>query len=112
MSIKDKFAEDNKLIAEFMGLEIITDGISYFDKEFKSLKNYHESWDCLMPVVETINILDDYRYTVTIVSMDVEIIDNFSRKIVFLSECKWDCDQLLKAVYEAVLEFVKYYNKL
>ncbi len=47
--------ENNKLIAEFMGLELTTDGISdlYYtkDKRLKQIENYHTSWDWLMPVV-------------------------------------------------------------
>lgn len=46
-----KIIESNKLIAKFMGLEIHTDGISWFDSSFVSLKKYHESWDALMPVI-------------------------------------------------------------
>lgn len=49
--------EGNKLIAEFMGLEIITDGISWFDTNYKSLGNYDSSWDLLIPVVEKIESL-------------------------------------------------------
>jgi hypothetical protein len=45
---------DSVLIGEFMGLTIITDGISLFDSDYKALKKYNESWDCLMPVVEKI----------------------------------------------------------
>ena len=48
--------EGNKLIDEFMGLEIITDGISLFDTNYKALEKYNESWDSLMPVVELTGI--------------------------------------------------------
>lgn len=44
--------KNNKAIAKFMGLEIITDGITWFDTNLKSLGKYNKSWDLLMPVVE------------------------------------------------------------
>lgn len=41
----------NILIAEFMGLKIYNDTISFFDSTFKPLKKYHEDWNYLMEVV-------------------------------------------------------------
>lgn len=41
---------DNKVIAAFMELTIITDGISWFDTDYKPLKKYHSDWNDLMPV--------------------------------------------------------------
>ena len=52
--------ENNKLIADFMGLELTTDGISdlYYtkDKRLKQIEKYHTSWDWLMPVLKKINL--------------------------------------------------------
>jgi len=50
--------KDNKLIAEFMGVET-TDGLVFQDNnthEFHPIK-YHTSWDWLMPVIENIDHL-------------------------------------------------------
>ena len=104
--------ENNKLIAEFMGIKT-TNGIVFQDantNEFHTIK-YHESWDWLMPVVEKINLLDDYRYTVYIASMDTRIEDNITGDVVVDIDCKHSIDELIRSVYEAVVEFINQYNK-
>ena len=110
--------EDNKLIAEFMevkfdkgnfynmGYDIFSDGNLYRSHELK----FHLSWDWLMPVVEKINLLDDYRYTVYIASMDTRIEDNITGDVVVDINCKHSIDGLKKSVHEAVVEFIKKYN--
>ena len=50
--------ENNKLIAEFIGLKIQTDGISLFDENFNTLKRYDKDWNSLMQVVEKIEECD------------------------------------------------------
>lgn len=103
--------ENNKLIAEFMGIKT-TNGIVFQDantNEFHTIK-YHESWDWLMPVVEKINLLDDYRYTVYIASMDTRIEDNITGDVVVDIDCKHSIDELIRSVYEAVVEFINQYN--
>lgn len=44
--------EEEKLIAVFMGRTPQTDGISWFDENYKPIK--YKSWEHLMPVVEKI----------------------------------------------------------
>lgn len=126
--------EENKLIAEFMGgilssvpnlinlpqtigesrilcvkgSEDLPNG-TYEVKRIIDLK-YHSSWDWLMPVVEKINLLDDYRYTVYIASMDTRIEDNITGDVVVDINCKHSIDELRKSVYEAVVEFIKNQN--
>ena len=72
---------------------------------------YHISWDWLMPVVEKINLLDDYRYTFLIASMDTQIVDNITNDVIVEVSCKHSVDELIKSVYEAVVEFIKEHNK-
>lgn len=46
--------ETNKLLADFLELEIITDGILFFDTNYKRLANYNSDWNQLMLVIEKI----------------------------------------------------------
>ena len=85
--------KDNKLIAEFMGVET-TDGLVFQDNnthEFHPIK-YHTSWDWLMPVVQKI---EDY------------LADNVG-KVGYFDECLNSND--LEVRYQAVVEFIKTYN--
>ena len=57
---------DNKLIAEFMGLPIVEhDGMWYNPEDTNMKFNYDTSWDWLMPVVEKIEKLEvgDVKWT-------------------------------------------------
>ena len=116
--------KDNKLIADFMGVQYKSDeeylkklkemrehGIGYEQGYMESQLNYHESWDWLMPVVEMINLLDDYRYTFLIASMDTQIVDNITNDVIVEVSCKHSVDELIKSVYEAVVKFIKQLNK-
>ena len=91
--------KENKLIAEFMGMQH-TD-IGWYDNE-ESLKlkdntfdklNFHTSWDWLMPVVEKI---EDY------------LSDNIG-VVGYFDECLSSND--LDTRYQAVVEFIKQLNK-
>lgn len=95
-----KTEKNNKLITDFMN-------VSY---ELHS--NHFDSWDWIMGVVIEINTMEDYRFTVTIGSMDVAIHDNLRNVDIFKSDCDWQCDELFDSVYEAIIAFIKWYNKL
>ncbi len=92
--------ENNKLIAEFMGISI--DGeFAYIEDEGSPLEevmpinklNYHESWAWLMPVVDKI---EDY------------LSDNVG-KVGYFDECL--SSNNLEVRYQAVVEFINEYNK-
>lgn len=102
--------ENNILIAKFMGLTIITDNISYFDTDYKPLKKYDTNWNELMQVVERINLLDDYSYSVTILTMDCHIENSKGVKIIDIN-CINTVDTLINSVYLAVVEFINWYNQ-
>ena len=108
--------KENKLIAEFMGME-------YGDPNDNSVMiqmtpqgnevvpiesmEYHSSWDWLMPVVEEIEGLRDvngnaYRFTIDMCNAQIE-----ETNIEILGG-RFKLD----TTYEAVVEFIKYYNKL
>lgn len=113
--------EGNKLIAEFLQFDYSdapSDGTCNSDESY--LK-YHSSWDCLMPVVEKIEALDDLIVNKVWVSIngnscgmwtyfdpkDVLRIgtENNSFKIKHVSK-----EGKLKATWLAVIAFIEWYN--
>ncbi len=85
---------NNKLIAEFMGVET-TDGLVFQDNnthEFHPIK-YHTSWDWLMPVVEKI--------------LDLSFQDDGDAEDFYNVR---DCMPDINHTYKAVVEFIKTYN--
>ena len=96
---------ENKLIAEFMEVDYID--VDTFEETEGELK-YHISWDWLMPVVEKINLLDDFRHSIHITTYRTHLLDNrvndgFDE---FFVE-----DSTILATYKAVVEFIKWYNE-
>lgn len=100
--------ENNKLIAEFMGLTIITDGISFFDTNYKPLKKYDSDWNHLMEVVEKIESLG-YGFNFFFKKDKCYVsISNFESN-VFVGANGVDYNtqpNKLEAVYQAVIKFI------
>ena len=100
--------ENNKLIAEFMGVNIITIDdirknknpyIASADGHLEDDLKYHSSWDWLMPVVEQClekhnNLIDGRDVIDTPYSLIAQALQVVS----------------LKETYNAVVEFIKNYN--
>ena len=93
--------ENNKMIAEFMGMKY-SDKRSFNDGEWthsiKSLSKFETSWDWLIPVVNKIRSFD--------CEFDIEQIGVFD----------WDNDIShyefdLDLTYNAVVEFIKQHNE-
>jgi len=82
--------KDNKQIAEFMGVKP------------PLYMEYHTSWDWLIPVVEKIESLG---YVFTIQGGKAEYGEMISETQCFIAEDK------LSSTYQAVVEFIKEYNK-
>jgi hypothetical protein len=95
--------EENKLIAEFMGLKEPYELPQFgtirpngdFKTEFTSAQlKYHSSWEWLMPVVEKI--------------LDISFQDEGDEEDFYSIR---DCIPDRNHTYKAVVEFIKWYNK-
>ena len=96
--------ENNKLIAEFMGITPNEAGVYHVSKhKGYSLDNllYHTSWDWLMPVVQKIESLG---YVFTIQGGKAEYGEMISETQCFIAKDK------LSSTYKAVVEFIKWHN--
>ena len=100
--------KENKLIAEFMGMQH-TDIGWYDNEEALKLKdntfdklNFHTSWDWLIPVMKKI---DSYACE----EMDFSDYDDYRNKYVFIHNISLHND--IREVYNQVVEFIKQLNK-
>jgi len=102
---------DNKLIAEFMGLSI-KEGVCYYTDSNDMFPMgieveepylpYHTSWDWLMPVVERISDIKHYTLSSTI---------EFLSEFYYRNSDNADGLEGKKEFHKAVVEFIKWYNK-
>lgn len=121
---------DNELIAKFMGanpfrqyaegetmeyemygvIPSIEDGPD--EKHFFTPEQmkFSEDWNWLMAVVDKIDCMDDYRFTVKMHWHFTEILDN-NDKGVTLVDVGVSGDRL-KNTYDAVIKFIKLYKDL
>jgi hypothetical protein len=118
--------ENNKAIANFMGVKIGEDGYSWRPGCTEPLQerhlNYHASWGWLMPVIEKISRIEVERkvnedtgetivwthYPVTFGMLDSETGRPMFR---FYASGLFEADTLIEAAYEAVVDFVKWKNE-
>jgi len=92
--------KDNKLIAEFMGYDIITEAEKDKFPTVLTTKDvkYHSSWDWLMPVVLKCKESVDY-------CSDDNALEYHKIEDEMLSQLS------IEDTYQAVVEFIKTYNK-
>jgi hypothetical protein len=101
---------NNKLIAEFMGLEEIYTPllniyeISETETCLETDLAYHTDWNWLMPVVERIEL--DMGFDVYIHYNNCTITDGEN---AFENEA--EPNQKIYATYQSVVEFIKWYNE-
>jgi ribosomal protein S18 acetylase RimI-like enzyme len=114
---------DNELIAEFMGYKLITpemrrnpEGWSrgYWQKDYPEKQDvlcaeghgmhYHDSWSWLMPVVEKIESLG-FNFWIGKYASSVTKEGSGDPSFTVKGNSK------LKVVYDAVTEFIKWYNE-
>jgi hypothetical protein len=106
--------ENNKLIAEFMGIiDIVeTNGIVFKDNntlEFHQIK-YDTDWNWLMEVVERI---ESIGYDVNIFQNGVHIT-NYSNGLeqnIVNNVSQISYTNKIELVYDACIEFIKWYNE-
>lgn len=122
---KNEIIEGNKLIAEFDGWKRVGSASSSEDLKdipfYKKFDNngkvihdgiyhhptYHDNWSTLMPVVEKIG-----KLTVDNKFVEVELKTNDTcvisiEDVYFEEEAE---DTLIKATWQAVVDFIKWYN--
>ena len=126
----DNIIENNKLIAEFLEWEFddlsetfetpflkLVEPHAFGDEQFScKLQDFelefHTDWNWLMSVVEKIENLQDENncaiYNVQIEQSFTEIIDNHTSETIIYDI---DADSKIEAVYNTVIEFIKWYNE-
>ena len=115
-----KTIENNKLIAEFMGLSYCKKHLYegwYKNHEhnhrlcdFNGLK-YHSDWNWLMKVVEKIESIEDGIYQVDILQEGCKILKRCCL-LIDKRVGKLESDTTkIESVYLACVEFIKWYNE-
>ena len=105
--------EGNKLIAEFMGAEWHKDffkDVCIISPSNISYK-FHTSWDWLMPVIEKIKILVMEDDSDELYNSEEEVWDKISEALYWDNITHTLVQIEIKSVYQAVVEFIKKYNK-
>jgi len=106
--------KDNKLIAQFMGYSSTDGHNSWKNKDGKYLmiqhSKYHYHWNWLMPVVDKIH--KELYVIIVKFNLDgvsVKVKQNYDESEILASGFTSDLDPM-KAYYQAVVEFIKWYN--
>lgn len=107
--------ESNKLIAEFMGYPKYKIDFKGKKLNFENSRHntYDKSWSMLMPVVEKIEDMlhDDIVITIEYKTCIIPCVSG----TFFSNDAPFDIQQWgeskIQAVYNAVIEFIKWYNQ-
>lgn len=126
----ENIIENNKIIAEFLDWEFddlsetfetpflkLVEPQAFGDEQFSCKLqdfelDFHTDWNWLMSVVEKIENLQDENncaiYNVQIEQSFTEIIDNHTSETIIYNI---DADSKIEAVYNTVIEFIKWYTE-
>lgn len=123
---QQEIIEGNKLIAEFMGAEVLSPKtkFTYYDfgdnwsetnsyvfqqKIHDNMLKYHSSWDWLIPIIDKIELIEDSKYVVQIAADRCTIFEwNDSENIVKFNVMH--TGEKITATYKCIIEFIKWYN--
>lgn len=104
--------EGNKLIAEFMNININFWNRKWFINTYASLK-YHSSWDCLMTVIEKIESLGFFTSITVLADNEKDGMQNLVDERYYCgidSNDYWG-DSKINTVWFACVEFIKILKK-
>lgn len=111
--------ENNKMIAEFMGVTnlISITKLKSIDVNYRPRYsitedlNYQSSWNCLMPVIEKIELLG-YPVTIYQAYTQIESLETMIKEILTKPIIKeYAKDGKIEASYKSVIKFIKWYNE-
>jgi hypothetical protein len=110
-SNKIKIEDSNKMIAVFLGCKVKGYIVYRLDNEnisFVDDLKYHTSWDWLMPVVEKIEAMG---YTV-VIHREATLISAYDNDLNCIwKTTKWDQEVKINHVYQAIVQFIQWYNQ-
>jgi hypothetical protein len=123
---QEEIIENNKLIAEFMKYDYDSTIKAYYNKDIELFCSedvlfFDTSWDWLMPVVEKIessSTKEYYCFNLGLGKINAGFIGIFKEDVRKDSICRVkevisvdNCTNRLDAVYQTVIEFIKWYNE-
>lgn len=100
-------AEGNKLICEFMGLVRYNEKGHHYEYGY-----YHQQWQYLMPVVEKIGRFGFIQLTVNHYHQNFVHVTPESNKEGFSVAKEGDENTLMECTWQAVVQFIQWYNSL
>ena len=117
--MKEDNLENNKIIADFMNqpyeefngsiaLSEANEGVLYYDPIV--YLNYDRDWSLLMPVVEKIETMGTIVQIWLCLAKSCRITTTgFKKPTIRIANT--ESNSLIEAVYEAVIEYIKWYNQ-
>jgi hypothetical protein len=106
--------ENNRLIAEFLGLQLEQDQERlYINGLGTKLINetFNKDWNWLIEVVEKIESLEKRKYTLITQQSSCLLWDNDKGEELECFNGSFKSKTKIEAVYNACVEFIKWYNK-